>query len=152
MMLPKKPEEETDTSTSFESFVKKRRKEIDTSYKFTVGGKLRDGSETQWTSKFDETLEYLMYPSLHSLPDDPIFADKQGSRPNSRQRTKPGSPKRGGRGRRTRRWRLLLPLRLGFRRRRGFHEPVVLLLVWRFDGRPRRKVKVGVVVLLHRST
>lgn len=100
-MLPKMPtpKTETDTSAYASNFVQKRLKEADTSYDFSVKGKMRDGSETHWTSKFDETLEYLIYPSLRSLPDDPVFSERQGSRPNSRQRAKSAGPKKGGGGR-----------------------------------------------------
>ena len=74
-------------------FMKKRLKEADNSYSYEVDGKLPDGSMTKWKINFDQTLEYLMYPSLNILDDEPVPIDKEeSSRPTSRGRVGQGSP------------------------------------------------------------
>ena len=75
------------------NFLKKRLKEADNSYSYEVNGKMPDGSLTKWHIKYDQTLEYLMYPSLNILDDDPILVEKaDSSRPGSRGRSGQGSP------------------------------------------------------------
>lgn len=102
-MAPKMPVAKSQSSGAAETseenyaakFMKKRLKEADNSYSYSVRGKMSDGSLTKWSTHYDQTLEYVMYPSLNVLDDEPIAMGKEESRPGSRNRSvRGGSPVR----------------------------------------------------------
>ena len=71
------------------AFIRKKRIEADDSFNFTIKGKIAtSGASTEWTAKFDRSLEYLMFPSLQLLPDEEQERRIIPESPNSRH----GSP------------------------------------------------------------